>query len=130
VFVITIPLSRFSTLWYTLFVFTTVSCACLSPVFFSAKNVAHCPRVLKRVQEKSRVLGGAVKRLSLQIIFFFLAVILPSATFAQAASGPRMVIEEKEFDFNEVREGKIVEHAFKVLNKGDQPLQIRNVRPG
>jgi hypothetical protein len=71
-----------------------------------------------------------VKRLLLLIVFVFLAALLGPAAFSQAGSGPRMVMEEKEFDFKEVLEGKIVEHAFKVLNKGDQLLQIRGVRPG
>jgi hypothetical protein len=41
-----------------------------------------------------------------------------------------MVLPERSFDFNEVEEGKTLEHAFKVLNKGDQPLEIRRVNPG
>jgi hypothetical protein len=72
----------------------------------------------------------SVKKLLFLMIFFFLAALLPPAAFAHTASGPRMVIEQKEFDFKEVQEGKIVEHAFKVLNQGDQLLQIRAVRPG
>jgi hypothetical protein len=71
-----------------------------------------------------------VKKLSSLIVFASLAALLGSAAFSQAGSGPRMVMEEKEFDFKEVPEGKFVEHAFKVFNKGDQLLQIRAVRPG
>jgi len=41
-----------------------------------------------------------------------------------------MVLPERSFDFKEVEEGKVVEHAFKVLNKGNQPLEIKNVNPG
>jgi hypothetical protein len=41
-----------------------------------------------------------------------------------------MVLPEKFFDFREVEEGKPLEHSFKVLNKGDQTLQITNVNPG
>jgi hypothetical protein len=41
-----------------------------------------------------------------------------------------MVLPERVFDFKDVEEGKVVEHAFRVLNKGDQPLQITNVNPG
>jgi hypothetical protein len=29
-----------------------------------------------------------------------------------------------------VEEGKVVEHTFKVLNKGGHPLEIRKVNPG
>jgi len=41
-----------------------------------------------------------------------------------------MVLPEKSFDFMEVEEGKMIEHAFKVLNKGDQILMISHVNPG
>ena len=41
-----------------------------------------------------------------------------------------MVLPEGSFDFKDVEEGKVVEHAFKVLNKGNQVLEIRNVNPG
>jgi hypothetical protein len=72
----------------------------------------------------------SMKKLFILIIPLFLTALLPAATSAQTASGPKMVIEEKGFDFKEVQEGKIVEHAFKVLNEGNQLLQIRTVRPG
>jgi len=49
---------------------------------------------------------------------------------AQIPSGPSMVLPERYFDFKEVEEGKVFEHAFKVLNKGNQPLEIKNVNPG
>jgi hypothetical protein len=41
-----------------------------------------------------------------------------------------MVLPERSFDFKDVDEGKMVEHAFKVLNQGNQFLEIRNVKPG
>lgn len=41
-----------------------------------------------------------------------------------------MVLPERSFNFMEVEEGKIVEHAFKVLNKGNQILVISHVNPG
>jgi hypothetical protein len=46
------------------------------------------------------------------------------------AAGPQMVIDEKHFDFKEVNEGSVVAHSFRVRNTGDEPLQIRKVRPG
>jgi hypothetical protein len=49
---------------------------------------------------------------------------------AQATAGPVVVMEEKSFDFKEVKEGEVIKHAFRVLNKGDQNLEIRKVRPG
>lgn len=61
------------------------------------------------------------------IVFFF---VLLCSSPAQSLSGPSMALPEKSFNFNEVEEGKIVEHTFKVLNKGNQPLEITNVNPG
>jgi len=53
-----------------------------------------------------------------------------SSSWAQSPSGPKMVLKEKSFDFNEVDEGKILEHHFKVLNAGDRPLKIKWIKPG
>jgi hypothetical protein len=63
------------------------------------------------------------------LIFFFFCALL-SASQAGYAAGPRMVIEDKSFDFKEVTEGSVVSHSFRVRNTGDEPLQIRKVRPG
>jgi len=49
---------------------------------------------------------------------------------SHGSSGPRIWIEAKEFDLKEVEEGTVVTHAFKVLNKGDQTLEIKRVNPG
>ena len=62
-------------------------------------------------------------------IFLFLCPLF-AASQAGHAAGPRMVIEEKHFNFQEVREGSVVSHSFRVGNTGDEPLQIRRVRPG
>lgn len=40
----------------------------------------------------------------------------------------RIVFEEPEYDFGEVREGDIVEHAFAFRNTGKVPLSILNAR--
>jgi hypothetical protein len=64
---------------------------------------------------------------SLGVLLFFA---LFSSSPAQTPSGPSMVLPERSFDFKDLEEGKVVEHAFKVLNKGNQPLEIRNVNPG
>jgi Protein of unknown function (DUF1573) len=49
---------------------------------------------------------------------------------SHGSSGPRIFIEAKEFDFKEVEEGKVIAHTYKVLNKGNQPLEIQRVNPG
>ncbi len=61
---------------------------------------------------------------------FLLCFALLSFSQAQTPSGPSMVLPERSFDFKEVEEGKVLEHSFKVLNKGNQPLEIKNVNPG
>ena len=72
-----------------------------------------------------------MKRLfSLVSLYGLLCFFLLSSSPAQAPSEPSMVLPEKYFDFKEVEEGKIVDHAFKVLNKGRQPLEISHVNPG
>ena len=71
-----------------------------------------------------------MKKLIFLTVFLFLASFLPSLAFAQSPSGPKMVIEGRDFDFKEVQEGKVAEHVFKVLNKGNQPLEIHKVNPG
>ena len=43
---------------------------------------------------------------------------------------PIMVIPEKVFQFNEVKEGMVLKHTFKVLNQGTQVLTIKRVKPG
>jgi len=72
-----------------------------------------------------------MKRLFTLVSFcVLLGFALLSSSPAQAPSGPSMVLPEKSFDFKEVVEGKAVEHVFKVLNKGDNPLEITKVKPG
>jgi hypothetical protein len=41
-----------------------------------------------------------------------------------------MVLKEREFDFKDVKEGKIIRHTFQVLNQGDKALEIKKVAPG
>jgi len=59
-----------------------------------------------------------------------LCVALFTVSIAQTPSGPSMFLPESAFDFGDVDEGRVVEHTFRVLNKGNQPLEIRKVNPG
>ena len=52
-----------------------------------------------------------------------------SAYAETTGSGPVVVINERTFDFKEVKEGASLEHTFSVLNKGDQDLEIKKVKP-
>lgn len=71
-----------------------------------------------------------MKRIALGIVFLVLSFTLfLSPILGETAKGPKMVLKEKAFDFKEVDEGKVVEHAFEVLNEGDAPLEIKKVQP-
>jgi len=73
----------------------------------------------------------SVKRLiTLASLGVLMCVALFTLSLAQTPSGPSMVLPESSFDFGEVDEGRVVEHTFRVLNKGTQPLEIRKVNPG
>lgn len=69
-------------------------------------------------------------------MYLFVSLLVVSLMFgdlpvlAKVTVGSVIVMEEKSFDFKEVKEGEVIKHAFKVLNKGDQNLEIRKVRPG
>ena len=49
---------------------------------------------------------------------------------AQEVRGAKVFLKDQVFDFGEVREGDIIEHVFEVSNKGDQTLEIKDVKPG
>ena len=65
-------------------------------------------------------------------VFFSISLVsLCLATgWAQQTSGPKMVLPEKLYDAQKVKEGTVLKHDFPVLNKGDQPLEIKRVQPG
>ena len=65
-------------------------------------------------------------------LFFSISLIgLCLATgWAQQARGPKMVLPEKLYEAQAVKQGDIVTHDFPVLNEGDQPLEIKRVQPG
>ena len=60
---------------------------------------------------------------------FLLTCFLFSLSHAQKVSGPVIVIPDRSFNFKVADEGDVIEHAFKVLNQGDAPLEIKDVRP-
>ncbi|MDO9527637.1 MAG: hypothetical protein Q7J27_00585 [Syntrophales bacterium] len=71
------------------------------------------------------------KRACLIVSLLFVYLFFGAVTaLAQSTVGPMMVMEEKSFDFKEVKEGDVLKHAFRVLNKGDQNLEIKKVQPG
>lgn len=67
-----------------------------------------------------------------QVIFstFIFMIFFVNPSIAIESLGPQISIEEQEFDFKEVKQGDIIEHSFIVKNVGDQPLEIKSVKPG
>jgi len=75
-----------------------------------------------------------VRMLKLIITSFILFAVscFPVLSYAQnpaEGSGPKIMFGEESFDFGTVKEGDVGEHAFKVLNKGDLPVEIKAVNP-
>lgn len=71
-----------------------------------------------------------IKRItSLTLVIMLFTVINVSADEAKK-NAPVMVIPETTFDFQEVKEGAVLEHTFKVHNKGGSVLTIKSVKPG
>ena len=64
------------------------------------------------------------------LVAFVSFLCLGNWAWATEADGPKLVLQETEFDFGEVKEGTKVQHAFPVSNQGNQPLEIQKVNPG
>jgi hypothetical protein len=45
-------------------------------------------------------------------------------------TGPRLIMNERFFNFQEVREGEVIEHTFALSNGGSETLVIEEVKPG
>ncbi|UCF82545.1 MAG: DUF1573 domain-containing protein [Desulfobacteraceae bacterium] len=64
-------------------------------------------------------------------LILFILLFMPWSAYPQAATqGPRLVLQEREFDFGKVKEGSRITHEFTVQNKGSAPLEIKKVSPG
>jgi hypothetical protein len=62
-----------------------------------------------------------------KLIFVLLAVCFVIG--ANAQSGPSLIWEKGTHDFGEITEGAQVQHTFKFINKGNEPLILTNVQP-
>lgn len=71
-----------------------------------------------------------MKKLFLIFIGTLSMALFCGMAFGQGNKGPKMVVEGREFDFKEVKEGAVLEHTFKIFNKGNEPLKIISVKPG
>lgn len=61
------------------------------------------------------------------LLFLLLPFILYGVITAQK-TGPKIVPAESEFKFGDIAEGITVTHKFVIFNKGDEVLNIKNVR--
>jgi hypothetical protein len=43
---------------------------------------------------------------------------------------PVIEVENATYDFDQVTQGDVVKHDFRVFNRGEAPLEIRSVKPG
>lgn len=61
-------------------------------------------------------------------------VLIMGVGFTQAVeeevSAPVIEVEEPTYDFQQVPQGEVVKHDFRVLNRGNAPLEISKVKPG
>ena len=73
---------------------------------------------------------GKVKKWLLSNVLLLLVFASTFPIVAQEKEGPDVSLTEQEFDFGEVKQGKIIRHTFKVINQGDKTLTIEKVSPG
>ena len=60
-----------------------------------------------------------------KIIFLFLTI---SITMYAQFGNPKIIPQEKEFDFGDILEGEVVSHNFVILNGGTNTLKIEKVK--
>ncbi len=63
-------------------------------------------------------------------LIFILLFAMADTRAEEGKDGPVMVIPESIFDFKEVKEGTLLEHSFRVYNKGNGVLTIKRIKPG
>lgn len=56
-----------------------------------------------------------------------LVCMMASITFAQLM-GPKISVQQSEFNFGDIKQGNVVAHEFVIHNTGDDALEIKNVR--
>lgn len=69
----------------------------------------------------------------LRLLLFALIFLAPNFGHAAAAdqrSGPKAYLPENVYEFPPILEGLEVVHDFVIHNKGDEPLNIQNVKSG
>ena len=71
---------------------------------------------------------------ALKLVLFGFLVVLIWSGFSQSnekkQAVPVMEVEMPIYDFDQVSEGEVVKHDFRMLNRGNAPLEIKDVKPG
>ena len=71
-----------------------------------------------------------MKRIKLFILFLLVLVFYCPILAKENAKGPKIEFSNKTYKFNTVFEGTPIEHTFVFFNRGDQPLEIKKIKPG
>jgi len=72
-----------------------------------------------------------MKRSLFRICFILFFVLFTYSINAKAEpTGPKIYIEQPVFDAKDIKSAEYLEHAYKVVNKGDAILEITDVKPG
>ena len=77
--------------------------------------------------EKSRM--KRINKALLPCLWFVVWSAWIQAASAQEAA-PVIEIENPTYEFQQVTEGDVVKHDFRVFNRGNAPLEIKKVKPG
>ncbi len=48
----------------------------------------------------------------------------------QTGAVPVIEVEKPTYEFDQVTQGEVVRHEFRVFNRGTVPLEIKKVKPG
>ncbi|MBW1896243.1 MAG: DUF1573 domain-containing protein [Deltaproteobacteria bacterium] len=70
-----------------------------------------------------------LKSILFQSLSLFIWIGLTQAAGEQNPA-PIIEIEGPNYEFEQVTEGAVVKHDFRVLNRGNAPLEIKKVKPG
>ena len=58
-----------------------------------------------------------------------IALMVMSASIVAAADGPKLVVPEKIKNMGRVAQGDVLSVDFELINEGDEPIEVKAVRP-
>ena len=70
-----------------------------------------------------------ISRCTLATAAILMVMLAAGGSLAAAADGPKLVVPEKIKDMGTVAQGETLEINFELVNEGNQPLEIKAVRP-